>query len=190
MLALLMVATVAHAGWVETDRTDGCVFYKAAETEAGGVQPLRAECDWKVEPAVLQRLLGQVEDHDMYFSGVAKCNLLSESGRKAQTWQLHETPGLSPREVVLDMETVDIEGGQRFTWKKAADQSHNSGAGVEIPLNQGKWEITAGAGGGSHVVYELRYLAGGRVPGLVVRWFQGSGVQALVLELKSYAEKS
>lgn len=190
MLALLLAATVAHAGWVETDRSDGCVFYKAADVEADGVQPLRAECDWEVDPAVLKRLLAKVEDHDMYFSGVAKCNMLSQTGRKAQTWQLHETPGLSPREVVLDMETVDIEGGQRFVWEKAADQSHNSGAGVEILLNQGKWEITDGPGGGSHVVYEARYLAGGRVPGLVVRWSQGSGVQRLVLELKSYAEKS
>ena len=83
----------------------------------------------------------------------------------------------------------DIPGGKRFTWTKAPDQGTNSGAGVEIALNTGKWEVTKNTDGGSRVIYELRYLPGGRVPGFLVRWFQGTGMKLFVGELRSHAEK-
>ena len=190
MLPLILAGslTVAHAGWEETARDNGCVFYKSTTTETGGAQPVRATCDWPVPPKTLHRLLDKVEDHDLYFSGITKCNLVSREGTVARTWQLHETPGLSPREVVLDMETMAIDGGWRFSWTKASDQSHNSGGGVEIALNTGKWEVTDNGSGGSKVVYELRYQPGGKVPGFMVRWFQGAGMQSLIGELRSFAE--
>jgi len=190
MLTLFLAAslTAAHAGWEETARDNGCVFYKSTTTEADGAQPVRATCDWPIQPKTLHRLLDKVEDHDLYFSGITKCNLIREDGAVARTWQLHETPGLSAREVVLDMETTDIEGGWRFTWTKAADQSHNTGGAVEIALNTGKWEVTDNGSGGSKVVYELRYKPGGSVPGFMVRWFQGSGMQSLIGELRTYAK--
>jgi hypothetical protein len=190
MLPLFLAAslTLAQAGWEETARDNGCVFYKATTTEADGVQPVRATCDWPIKPKTLHRLLDKVEDHDLYFSGITKCNLIGHEGAVARTWQLHETPGMSAREVVLDMETTVIDGGWRFAWTKAADQSHNTGGGVEIELNTGMWEVTDNGQGGSKVVYELRYKPGGNVPGFMVRWFQGSGMQSLIGELRTYAK--
>jgi hypothetical protein len=190
MLALILAAAVAHAGWEETDRKGGCVFFKASAPEASGALPLRAECDWAVEPKTLQHLLGRAADHDLYFNGITKCEELARSGATTTVWQLHENPGITSREVVIDLTESDIVGGKRYAWDLAADQSHNSGQSVAIPLNKGMWEVTDKGDGTSHVVYELRYLAGGKVPGFMVRWFQGAGVQAVVLELKAYAEKS
>jgi hypothetical protein len=187
VIALLLATSIASAGWEETDRDNGCVFFKATATEASGAQPVRAECDWPVPPKTLHHMLGKIADHDLYFSNISKCEPVS--GHPTWTWQLHETAGISPREVVLEMGEEDIAGGKRFTWTKAGDQSTNSGAGVEIALNTGMWEITDNGSGGAKVVYELRYLPGGKVPGFMVRWFQGAGMQSFIGELRTYAEK-
>lgn len=189
MLALFLISTLAHAGWEETGRKGGCVFYKSETVEPSGAQPLRAECDWPVEPKSLQHLLSRAADHDLYFTTITKCEELARSGNTTTVWQLHENPGVTSREVVIDLTEEDIPGGKRFAWERAADQSHNSGQSVTVPLNTGKWEVTDKGDGTSHVVYELRYLAGGKLPAFLVRWFQGAGLQNVVLDMRAYAEK-
>lgn len=187
MLSLLLLSTTALAGWVELDRGNGCVFYKSDSLEGSGVQPVRAECDWPVEPGVLHRLLRKSADHDLYFASISKCEPVPD--HPDRVWQLHESPGIAPREVVLQVSEVDVPGGKRFSWEKANDQSMNSGRGVEVPVDSGFWEITDNGLGGSKVVYELRYLPGGHAPAFMVRWFLGTGMQTFIGELRRYAEK-
>ena len=103
-------------------------------------------------------------------------------------YQLHKASGISDREIFLVLAHEDIAGGKRFTWTKAPVQEGMKG-NVEIEVDTGKWEVTAAPGGGSKVVYELRYAAGGSVPSFMVRWFQGAGIQALLGELRAYAER-
>ena len=82
----------------------------------------------------------------------------------------------------------DIPNGKRYNWKMADDQTPVTDLGV-VPLrDDGKWEVTPGAAGGSHVVYELNYDPGGSVPGFIVRAFQGGGFRTLVLELRAWVE--
>lgn len=58
--------------------------------------------------------------------------------------------------------------------------------GVIPGMDTGKWEVVAD-GAGSKVVYELRYGAGGSVPGFLVTWLQGTGFRQLVLKIAAYA---
>lgn len=185
---LLLLTAPAFAGWTKLAETNGCVFYKGP-TDAEGVQSVRAECDWDVAPGKLQGLLARHADHDLYFSSVSHCDVLERKGNVDRAWQRHEAAGISAREVVVDMWSEPIPGGVRFNWKKSANQQGLTGDGVEVTKDTGKWEVTEGKNGGSHVVYELAYGPGGMVPSFVVRWFQGAGTQTLVGELLAVARK-
>lgn len=186
MLALLLSLSTASAGWTETARVNDCVYFKGSQE--GAVTPVRAECVWPIAPAKLQALLAKNGDHDLYFSGVKESTVLGAAPEGGElVYQVHVASGISDREAVLVMASAPITGGMRYTWTLSADQSKLKGDKVAIPLDTGKWEVTAD-GAGSKVVYELRYEAGGSVPGFLVRWFQGAGMQALVGELRTWAE--
>jgi len=185
MLTLLLVAS-ALAGWTQTNESNGCRFFKGAAE--GAVVPLRAECDWDLQPAELMALLSKIDAHDEYFSSVEESRVVAVNGGESTVYQVHVAAGIADREAMLIYTDQDIPGGHRYAWTVAADQTGISGEKVRLAADSGKWEVTAGAQGGSHVVYELRYDPGGSVPGFVVRWFQGSGVRALVGELRTWAE--
>ena len=177
----LLLALTASAGWTVSTTSDGCTFYVG--DRQGAYAPVRVECDWEIAPATLHGLIGNLSAHKQYFSSVS----VSEKVGEGRYRQVHVASGISDRELIVDMGSEPIPGGTRYWWKKSADQTGTTGAGVEPNQNQGKWEITDGASGGSHVVYELMYDPGGSVPGFLVRWFQTSGVELLVGELKAKA---
>lgn len=182
---LLLLSSLAFAGWNETARENGCVFFLG--DREGTVQPVRAECDWPIAADKLQALVGKSADHDLYFSAVEEAELLGPGPNGTELYyQRHVAGGISDRDVVLAFSKEAIPGGWRYAWTKAADQSKRKGQ-VEAVTDTGKWEVTA-TPGGSHVVYELRYDAGGSVPSFVVRWFQGSGIRTLVGEMRKWAE--
>lgn len=185
MIALLLV-TSALAGWTVTNESNDCTFYKG--DSVGEVLPVRAECDWPIEPSKLQGLIARIDDHNLYFSSVALSRVVATNAGEHNVYQVHVATGISDREAMLLYTDEPITGGHRYTWRVNPDQTGITGEKVRLVEDAGKWEITAGASGGSHVVYELNYDAGGSVPGFVVRWFQGSGVRTLVGELRSYAE--
>ncbi len=186
MLSLLLVSA-ALAGWTETARDHDCTFYKGVEQS--GVVPLRAECIWPVEPAELQGLISRIDDHNLYFSSVSLSRVVSLNEGVSNVYQVHVATGISDREAMLLYTDEAIEGGRRYSWRVNPDQSGITGERVRLAEDLGKWEISEHPGGGSQVVYELRYDPGGSVPGFVVRWFQGSGVRTLVGELREYAEE-
>jgi hypothetical protein len=185
MLSLLLV-TAALAGWTETNVSNDCHFFKG--DAEGAIVPLRAECDWPIAPTKLMGLLDKIDDHDLYFSSVADSRVVATNGGEHNVYQVHQATGIADREAMLIYTDGDIPGGHRYAWRVNPDQTGITGEKVRLAMDTGKWEITAGQGGGAHVVYELRYDAGGSVPGFVVRWFQGSGVRALVGELRTWAE--
>jgi hypothetical protein len=135
----------------------------------------------------LHRLVAATADHDRYFSAVEVCDVIGTSGGQELAVQVHVASGISDREVVLLFGKEPIASGMRYTWTMAPDQSSARRGMVAVGMDTGMWEITS-TPAGAHVVYELRYDAGGSVPGFLVRWFQGSGLRALVGELRAWAE--
>lgn len=184
LAGLCVLGTAWASNWKPVAEGDGCRFFVGDAVD--GFSPVRAECDWDLPPEKVQRVLADLARHDDYFTSVKQAERLP-SGRYRQ---IHQASGISDREIILDMGSEAIPGGTRYWWRKAADQSELTGNNVETTTNTGKWEVTAAAGGGtgSHVVYELYYNPGGSVPSFLVRWFQTSGTQQLVGELKRYTE--
>jgi hypothetical protein len=181
----LALFTLAHAGWSANGSENGCNFFLGSVE--GTVQPVRAECDWPIPAEKLQQIVAVTADHDRYFSAVEVCDVVGKQGAQEVVVQVHVASGISDREVVLLFGQEAISGGKRYAWTKSPDQSAAKRGLVEAALDTGKWEITS-TPAGAHVVYELRYDAGGSVPGFLVRWFQGSGVRTLVGELRKWAE--
>jgi hypothetical protein len=183
---LLLLTQLALAGWTETARENGCVFFLG--DRVGSFAPVRAECDWPIPAEKLQKLLAYNPGHADYFSSVATAKVLGPApGGGELVLQTHTASGISDREAVLLMKAEPIPAGTRYSWSKYSDQSKVSGQNVPLITDTGKWEVTSTASG-SHVVYELLYDPGGSVPGFLVRWFQGSGTRTLVGELRTWAE--
>jgi hypothetical protein len=182
---ITLLAT-AHAAWTETARVNDCTFSKGPPE--GGVQPVHVECHWPVAPDKLHALLADGNRHAAIFDGITSTHQVGTEAGGELFYQVHQASGMSDREIVVRLTDEAIPDGRRYAWTKATDQSALTHELVEIELNTGMWEVT-GEGAGSKIVYELRYAAGGSVPGFLVRWFQGSGVQALVGELRAMAEK-
>lgn len=182
---LLLLSSLALAGWTKTAEENGCVFFIG--DRQGAYAPVRAECSWPIPAEKLQKLVAVNGDHDDYFSSVAESTVLGPTAGGDLVYQRHEASGISDREVVLVMGKEPIPGGMRYAWSKAPDQSKITGKHVPAVADSGKWEVVAD-GAGSKVVYELMYDPGGSVPSFLVRWFQGSGLRTLVGELRKWAE--
>lgn len=178
----VFVGAALAGSWTESAQSDGCTFYVGPRD--GDYSPVRAVCAWDVPAETLHGLIAVFDQHNRYFSSVSQSERLP-SGRYRQ---VHQASGIADREVILEMGTSLIDGGVRYWWHKADDQSELTGDNVETVVDTGKWEITAD-GNGSRVVYELLYDPGGSVPGFVVRWFQTSGTQLLLNELLTQAQQ-
>lgn len=185
---LLVLVPFALAGWTANGTENDCNFFLGAVES--GVQPVRAECDWPIQPSKLQATVAKLGKHADYFATVAESTELGAGpGGTELVRQVHTAAGLSDRETIVAFSTTSITGGYRYSWTIAADQTQATGKRVAVVKDTGKWEITDNGKGGSKVVYELAYDPGGSVPGFLVRWFQGSGVKALVGELRTWVEK-
>jgi hypothetical protein len=187
VFALLLASAVASASWTVTDQEHDCTFYRG-EVEASGATAVRVVCDWDVPPADLSAVLSQPGTHAGIFSSLGEAETISRAGPLERVRQVHVARGATDREVVVDIRTTDVPEGKRFAWTKARDQSARRTDGVEPDLTDGFWEVTD-RGGRSHLVYEIRYLAGGRVPALLVRWFQVSGIKGVIGDLRGFMDR-
>lgn len=188
MLLLLSALTVqaAPAGYAQFDTEHGCTFYKGP-AGANGYSPIRAECTWPdVDPTKMDQLLSVFEDHDLYFSSVAKATVTGQADGGTLVHQTHVASGISDREA--DLVYKRSVSGETIThsWTMTASQSAAASGNVVAAQDDGFWTITPDGNGGAIVVYELTYDPSGSVPGFVVRAFQTGGLVTLVGEMRSY----
>ncbi|MCB9778936.1 MAG: hypothetical protein H6742_10265 [Alphaproteobacteria bacterium] len=184
LLLALTLASPAHA-WTDLGEKNGCAFSKQEE---GDIVAMRAQCTWDLPADKVIAWMGDWNKHGELFGSVASSKVLgSLQGGKGKVMQVHQASGISDREVVMDVDREDIPGGIRITHSKSADQSALSGERVEVGRDDGLWEIVSTADGGCTVLYELRYDPAGKVPGFMVKWFQGSGFKTMLDELKAKA---
>jgi hypothetical protein len=189
-LAGVLIAAGLFAGWgvltgLGSGRGGDCRLSKLERD--GPSIPVRAECDWPIPTDRLLAMLESWEAHALYFGNLRESAVLGFEGDSVIVRQLHQAAGISDREVVVEWNVTPLETGRRYSWHKSPDQSAATGRGVEAEDYEGSWEITS-TETGSHLVLELRYAPGGRVPFFLVRWFQGSGIRQVLSELRSAAE--
>jgi hypothetical protein len=185
-ILLLGSALAAPPGFNVSKRdVEGCTLY-LGPAEADGVVPMRAECRWPdVSVEQFDRAYADWTRHDEIFSSIASSDLVSTNGATKTLRQTYTASGISDREMLIDGTRTEIDGGLRFEWHKhPGDQGITSG-NVEALRSDGFWEVTAHPEGGVTAIHQLSYDPGGRVPGFLVRWFQTSGLAAIVGDLKA-----
>ena len=185
MLTLLLMATALGTppGYdVTRENVEGCTLMLGPR-EADGVVPMRAECHWpEVSLERVDEVLAPWDAHDTYFSSVSVSEVRSQEGATTEVRQIHVARGIADREVFIRGARTDLEGGGfRYAWSLSPDPGESDL--INPDRNDGSWEVRPHPDGGVAVVYDLAYDPGGRVPGFLVRWFQTSGLAAIVTEL-------
>lgn len=186
---LLSVALAAPPGFKVTKTTDHCEL-SLGPALPNGVVPMRAECHWAdLSPDTLHGLLAAWADHDLYFSSVETSDVVRTDGARVWVKQTHVAKGISNREAILVMEKTAVAGGARYGWTLDNGDAKPADGNVLAAWDDGFWEITAHPSGGTKAVHQLAYDPGGSVPSFLVRWFQTSGLTAVVEELEAAARK-
>jgi hypothetical protein len=173
---------ILAVNWTLSFEDGECAFFQG-EAEAGGVVPVRVDCDWKVNAEQAATLLGDVEGHEHIFSALAENTVLTDDGETRRVYQVQQARGISDRHVILEYKTELQPARWRYSWKKSSDQSELRSQAVEVEMADGFWEV-AQTETGMHLSYELRYLPGGSVPAFLVAWFQGAGTRQVIRDLR------
>lgn len=183
---LLSTALAAPPGFHVSETYEGCEL-SLGPADASGVIPMHAECHWpELSPATFKAAMSRFEDHAKVWSSVQSSTAVRTEGARTLARQVHLSKGISNREVMMWLEGVDVDGGWRFQWTKAAEPFTLTDGYVLPSKDDGFCQGTAHPDGGLSVVYQLSYDPGGSVPGFLVRWFQTSGLEAIVHELRVY----
>lgn len=177
----------AEAKWIETERDEGCIYYKGESSD--GDLLIRAVCEWDIPAKNVHQNIGDFENHVNIFSQLSKSELVSKDTEKTNILQVHDFPGLSDRTAIIEYKIQNLPDGKRYSFSKSTDQEGISSSYVELTQNSGSWEITE-TEDGSKIIFENFYSAGGYIPSTLTGWFQVSGAQKLMNELKSYVKKS
>ncbi len=187
MFAVLL-GGAALAGWMPLPQAqaEGCTLYQAALED--GVMPVRAECQWEGVSAKV--LLSILSDQTRWQDAATQLRQSIDLGPGEAGQRIYRSYGVSgmpEREVVIAQQRQDTEDGAVLTWSKDADQSDITRASAEVAMDSGRWEITA-AGAGVHVVLELRYDPGGRLPSGLHRRTWPVRVAQTLTDLKAAGE--
>ncbi len=189
LIPILLAGSVLAAppGYKVTKEIEGCQLM-LGPAEADGTVPMRAECHWPdIELSTFHKALGSFADHDLIWASVTTCDVVRTEGDRTLTHQVHVSKGISDREIMLWLSSTPIEGGTRYQWTASPPEPLTPKDGnVVAARDDGYCEASAHPDGGIRVAYQLAYDPGGSVPGWLVRWFQSSGLQAIVTDLRSY----
>jgi len=189
LLMSALPALAAPSGFKVTKNTDHCEL-SLGPASPTGVVPMRAECHWPdIAPDKVHALLGAWGDHDRYWSSVQSSDVKRTDGARTWVHQVHQSKGIADRECIVVMQSESIDGGTKYHWTLDQGQLQVGDGRVEVAQSDGFWEITAHPDGGTRAIHQLSYDPGGSVPGFLVRWFQTSGLTAVVTELEAYAAR-
>ena len=142
---------------------------------------------------MIRKILQRPTDFDQFFSRVKKSRLLkhvSNTIKIQRIYQIHDGSPLDDRVVSLDYREEQRSDRWRLYFQRSKQQPkiEDDDDLVLVGGNHGYWEVSPHPKG-VQVSIESFYDPGGSVPKFLVRWFAGGGVQKMMLELRSYAER-
>ncbi len=184
---LAPAAWSAPAGFELLEEVDGCRLY-LGPTEAEGVVPMRAECHWQgVDGAAIADIVAHPDGHEEVWSQIAETRVWSGEADAQRLWFLHDLPGFSDREVVVDWRREDLAGGGVHTSWTTADVDFEAAPGhTRARLFEGEWTVRPLEGGVVQVLHETRYDPGA-FPGWLVRPFLGGTLEGVMDDLRQSA---
>lgn len=185
--ALLPAAALAvPKGYTDLNRDqDGCSFY-AGPTLPSGFAVQRAECEWdNVSAERLDALLSELALHAELFPLVERATPQGPAEDGTLVRQHHRVSGLGERQVDLIFTRAQQEQAVVHSFRMATTQP---GAEGLVPAAcAGRWELSPRPSGGVRVVHELHYEPGGKVPPVVQRALQATGIVEQVTALHEHA---
>jgi len=191
LLILASLSEAAPSGYrVTKANTNGCEL-SLGPTEKDGVIPMRAECVWpEISIDKFNGAMADLDKHDDYWETVVDSTVRRVDGERSLVFQKHRSKGINDREILLWMTHKQVDGYDRYSWTKATGEPITVTKGnVETARSDGYWQAKAEPSGGIRVVHTLSYDPGGSVPGFLVRWFQTSGLEANVADLRKALAK-
>jgi hypothetical protein len=181
------LALAAPPGFRDTKTTEHCQLMLAEAPLPNGVVPMRAECHWPdVTVEHLDTLMSRFDAHASYFSSVTQSETVPGDG-PTRSHQVHRAKGISDRECVLRMSRDKAGDTITISWTLDNGDLEPAKGRVLVAHDDGFWQFSPHPDGGARVVHQLAYDPGGTVPGFLVRWFQTSGLEAVVEELEAAA---
>jgi hypothetical protein len=149
------------------------------------VARVEARCAWDVAPASVLAILRDPARLGAALDALGECRRLADG----RILQVHSVGWpIDDRQVTLDWREEPLEnGGARFVYGRAARQEPLAAGRVAIAVDEGTWEVSASAGGGTALVYTSRYDAGGALEPFLVRRFQRDGIARSLVELREAA---
>ena len=184
LLALVLLPALASAADRKVVANKADCTVSVGDRQDNGTDLIRADCTWPIAADKVIAVVKAADKHDDYLASVGESTVLADG----RVLQVHKASGISDRQITLTFtESTLPDGGYLTKWTRAKVQEPLRDGMVDVPIDDGSWEVHAD-GAGSTVVYTLRYDAGGKVPAWLVRSFQSGGIADLVAEMRKAAE--
>lgn len=184
-LATLATLTLAAPAFAAGGSDAAGCKIELARAEAG-IATYAAECRWPLAPRFVAAIIG-----DPQLIAAASTSL-AESTRLADGRVLNvHTPGwpIDDRQSTLAIQkTARDDGGLLLSYTLSANQAPLGKGRVQARRDDGRWEIRGDAGGGTRVLYETTYDAGGSLPVALVQRTVRSSVAESLAEIRAAAE--
>jgi hypothetical protein len=183
---LALTALAVPADHTVLAETDGCVI-SIGPPPPEGPRTLRAECTWpEADVAAARAVLLDYAGYGRIISNIRAATVVRQDAPGTLVHQEHDLPLVADREVMLWMRATDRDdGGVEVTWNLADEPFEPEPGNVRVAFNAGRWEVGAAAGGGLHVVHEVAYDPGVRLPDWLVRRYRTNGVTSVMRELRA-----
>lgn len=183
-LILSPLATPAQAEReVVAERADCSI--SVGDKDLAGLNLVIADCVWPVAAGKVIAAVKAVDKHGEYLSSVKLSTVLADG----RVLQIHRASGVSDRQITLKFLNEDLaDGGFKTSWTRAETQEPLRDGMVDAPLSDGMWEVHPN-GGGSTVIYHLKYDVGGKVPTWLAQSFQKGGIADVVEQMRAAAAR-
>lgn len=162
----------------------GCAIELAREV--AGIATYAAECDWPVAPRFVAAIVGDPQRIAAAATSLVSSTRLAD-GRILNV-HLAGWPIDDRQSTLATKKTALADGGMLLSYTLAPVQAPLGRGRVQARRDDGRWEIRGGSGGGTRVLYETSYDAGGSLPVSLVQRSVRSSVAESLAEIRAAAE--
>jgi hypothetical protein len=183
LVALVAAATVATAARA---KDSGCAI-AVARTDSSGVATFTAVCRWPVAPRWVAEILGEPERIARVSSSLTHSARLPD-GRVVNV----HSPGwpIADRQSTLQVQRTPLEaGGLLMLYALAPEQAPLADGRIQARRDDGRWEIKSDGNGGTLLLHETSYDAGGSLPVGIVQRTVRSSLEESLAEIRAAAER-
>ena len=160
----------ADTDWQSVEQKDGVEVF-ARDRAGSSLKEFKGVGAIDAPPAMVERVLQDVNDYPSFMPFVAEARILSVNGNQAVTYQRVAFPLVSNRDYTLKIERGTLTGPAgviyRTTWEADNDDGPAERHGVvRVKMDEGSWllEPVGLAGATTQATYQIYTDSGGALP--------------------------